>query len=223
MVLWNNKDLKEFGIIVESVPPIPKAERSFTKYEVPGRSGSLFIDNGTYKTKTYSLSCHFHKNADIDKIKSFLDGYGTLSIDGKTEYAGIIDGSISFEKVLMFRKFLIQFCLNPIGEDIDYTTYKVIKNDFEINIAKATANMYPILKITATGNITVTVNNMAFNLKDADGEYILDCKNKVITKNGVNASYQMQNDFPYLVPLKNHILYTGNVSSFEIKYKKAYL
>ena len=223
MVLWKNKDLMDYGIIVESIPPIPKAEKSFTKYEVPGRNGCLFIDNGNYKTKTYSLSCHFHKNANINKIKEFLDGYGTLSIDGKIEYAGIIDGAISFEKILMFRKFLIQFCLNPIGEDINYTVYKATKNDFKITIDNATAIMYPILKISATGNVSVTINNQSFNLKDADGEYILDCKNKVITKNGVNASYQMQNDFPWLQPQENHILYTGSVSSFEIQYKKAYL
>ena len=29
MVLWKNKDLMDYGIIVESIPPIPKAEKKF--------------------------------------------------------------------------------------------------------------------------------------------------------------------------------------------------
>ena len=83
--------------------------------------------------------------------------------------------------------------------------------------------MFPILEITGTGDIEITFNNETFNLKDINGKYILDCKEQVITHNGLNESYNMLHNFPNLIPGINKINYIGNITSFKIIYKKAYL
>lgn len=223
MLLWKNIDFKTKGIIVEETPKISKGQKNIDVYTIPGRNGFLSIDNGTYQSFVVSVSCHFNETADFDDIKEFLDGYGTLSFDGEREYTGIIQNSISFEKILMFKKFVVQFLVNPIAEDINSTTYNVSSAEEVLNIVGATATITPILEITGSGDITITINNKSFNLLDIDGTYILDSKSKIITKNGINAANKMLYDFPTLKGGENNISYIGNISSFKIIYKKAYL
>jgi len=223
MVQWNGIDFKEKGIIVESPPKISKAKKKINIYEVEGRNGFLSVDTGVYESFVVSVECHAKETTNFDDIKSFLDGYGTLSFDGKREYKAIIQNSISFEKVLMFKKFIVQFLVNPIAEDKDVLSYYVQNANDILEISDANANMYPTIEITGTGNISITINSKSFNLKEIDGKYILDCKQKIITHNDLNASNKMQYDFPYLIPGNNSISYVGNVTEFKVAYRKAYL
>lgn len=223
MLLWKGVEFRSMGIIVEETPVISKGKKNIDIYTIPGRSGFLSVDNGTYDSFVVSVSCHFNEKANFDKIKEFLDGYGTVSFDGEREYTGIIQNAISFEKVLMFKKFIVQFLLNPIAEDIEPITIDIKSESEEFNINGATIDMYPILEITGTGDVVVTINNQTFNLYDMDNKFILDCKEKVITSNGVNVANKMLNDFPKLIKGQNTVNYTGNITEFKIIYKRAYL
>ncbi len=223
MLLWNNIDFKEKGIIVETTPKISKGKKKINIYEVEGRNGFLSVDTGAYDSFPLSIECHAKETANFDEIKLFLDGYGTLSVDGKREYTAIIQNSIPFEKVLMFKKFIVQFLVNPISESIQSFSYVVTEQNDILNISDATATIFPILEITGSGNISITINNKTFNLKNISGKYILNCKLKTITQNDLNASDKMQYDFPSLKPGENFISYIGNVTEFKITYRKAYL
>lgn len=226
MVLWNNVDLRTKGIIVENIPTIIKGKKRIETYEVEGKNGLLMVDKGTYDSFIVSLSCHFNEIHDIDEIKSFLDGYGKLTIDGEREYEAIINNQIDFEEVLRsgFRKFPLQFLCNPIAHDIESTSVEITEpTSLTIN---QTANTYPIITIEGTGDVVVYINNKAFNLYDLNSEYTytLDCNAKeIVDQLGRNCSNQMRYDFPYLKPGENTISYTGTITSFEIEYKKAYL
>lgn len=82
--------------------------------------------------------------------------------------------------------------------------------------------MFPTITIVASGDVSITFNNNTFYLDDADGTYILDCQNKIITKNGVNAASIMRGDFPTLKVGTNTISSTGT-ATISTEYKKAYL
>lgn len=223
MILWKNINLRDKGIIVEKTPIPPKGKKRIDTYTIEGRNGFLSVDTGNYDPFSYSLPCHFHESANRDDICNFLDGYGTLSFDGLREYTAIIQNSISFEKLSRFKKFIIQFLINPIAEDIN-PTEKIINNNSEtFEIKDATYKMFPILEITGIGDLEITFNNETFNLQDINGKYVLDCKEQVITHNGLNASSKMLHSFPHLIPGINTISYIGNITSFKIIYKKAYV
>lgn len=226
-MIWKGRNLKEFGIIVEKTPEISKANKKINIYEIDGRNGFLSEDTETYEAFSLSVECHAKDNANFDDICEYLDGYGTLSLDGKKQYTAIINNSIPFEKVLMFRKFIIQFLVNPICEDIEITTYNVSTNPSVLSINNTYYDIEPKITLTCSGDVSITINNSkenkTFYLDDTDGTYILDCKNKVITKNGVNASNIMIGDFSKLVKGNNSISYTGTITQFEIEYKKTYL
>lgn len=221
MVKWNGIDFKDKGIVVEKTPTISKGKKDIETYTIEGRNGFLSIDRGTYQPFSLQIECHARETANFDEIKAFLDGYGTLSFDGVREYTAIVNNAIPFEKVQMFKSFAVQFMVNPIAHDITPTTLS-ITDDF--TISGATAKMYPMLTLeAAAGGADVLINGVEFTTSNEDAAtYILDCENKVITKNGVNAASEMSGDFPYFKNGENTYEGTG-VTSLSASYKKAYL
>lgn len=221
-VYWKGNDLKSYGIIVDKTPTISKGKKNIDTITIQGRNGFLTIDKGTYQPFVVSLECHARESANYDNIKAFLDGYGTLSFDGLREYTAVIQNAIEFSKALQFKRFPIEFLVNPISEDVIATTYTVSSSGSTLTITGANAPMYPILEITISGQTSFIVNGYSFSLSTA-GTYTLDCKNMVIVDNDDdNAASIMDGDFPVLGS-SNTITYDGNVTSFKIIYKKAYL
>ena len=221
MVKWNNIDLSTKGIVVEKTPTISKGKKRIDVYTIDGRNGFLSIDKGTYEPFSISISCHAKETANFDEIKSFLDGYGTLTFDNQREYTAIINNAIPFEKVQMFKSFMIQFMVNPISHDISPSTINLLTNS-TFTLA-GTYKTNPVLEIACSGDVTITINNQSFTLNDSNGTYVLDCENKVITKSGVNASNIMLGDFPSFEVGENEITVEGTVTALTATYKKAYL
>ena len=221
MVKWNNIDLSTKGIVVEKTPTLSKGQKRIDTYTIDGRNGFLSIDKGTYEPFSVSISCHAKENANFDEIKAFLDGYGTLTFDNQREYTAIVNNAIPFEKVQMFKSFMIQFMVNPIAHDISASTIDLL-SDSTFTLG-GTYKSNPVLEITASGDVEVTINNQSFTLNDTDGTYVLDCENKVITKNGVNASNIMLGDFPSFQVGTNEVETEGTITTLIATYKKAYL
>lgn len=221
MVKWKGIDLSTYGIVVEKTPTISKGKKDIETYSVAGRNGFLSIDKGTYQPFSLQIECHAKETANFDNIKAFLDGYGTLSFDNEREYTAIVNNAIPFEKVQMFKSFAIQFMVNPIAHDITPTTL-TITDDF--TITGATARINPTLTLVASaGGADVLINGVEFTTSNEDATtYVLDCENKVITKNGLNAASEMSGDFPYFKNGENTYESTG-VTSLSASYKKAYL
>lgn len=223
MYKWKNEDLRDYGIIVEKIPTVSKAKKKIDIIQVEGRNGFLSIDTGAYEPFNVTLECHCTDNANLDEIKAFLDGYGTLSFDGSRQYTAVIDNTIPFETILpIFKKFQISFIVNPIAEDINSTTID-LTNESEFTI-ETYAEIYPTLEIECSGDVSVTINNQTFYLNDANSTYTLDCKNKVIIdSNNQNASSVMNGDFPTFKNGTNQINTTGTITSITATYKKTYL
>lgn len=223
MVKWKNRDLRELGIIVEKIPTISKAKKKIDIIQVEGRNGFVSIDTGAYEPFSITLECHCTDDSNLDEIKEYLDGYGTLSFDDSREYTAVINNAIPLETILpVFKKFLVRFMVNPISEDINESTINLTSLEtFEL---ETYATIYPTIEITCSGNISVTINNQTFYLYDTNGTYTLDCKNKVIfDENDVNASGSMLGDFPIFINGENSITTTGTITDITATYKKSYL
>lgn len=220
---WKGTTFNSMGIIIEKTPIPDKPKHSYNQYTIPGRNGYLAIDNETYDPLLLSLECHFDTNkvADINELRAWLDGYGELQINDERVYTGYISNSISFDKITHFRKFIIQFTLQPIAKALESTTINALSiNSFD---SDTFTKAYPIITITGTGDISFSINNMNFTIYDADGTYILDCEAKVITKNGINQSSSMSGTFPYIVNGTNSVLKSGTISALTIEYKINYI
>ena len=220
---WNGTSFNSMGIIIEKTPIPNKPKHSYNQYTIPGRSGYLAIDNKTFEPLFLSLECHFDTNnvADINELRAWLDGYGTLQLDDEKEYTGYISNSISFDKITHFRKFLIQFTLQPLAKATTATTINAL------SLATISVDTYgyayPKITITGTGDISLTLNGTQFTIYDADGTYVLDCEAKIITKNGINQSSNMSGNFPELKNGNNSLVKSGTITALTIEYYKTFI
>lgn len=220
---WKGTTFNSMGIIIEKTPIPNKPKHSYNQYTIPGRNGYLAIDNQTYDPLLLSLECHFdiNKVADINELRAWLDGYGELQINNERVYTGYISNAISFEKITHFRKFIIQFTLQPIAKAVSPTEVNATSlNEIEVETYTRT---YPIITLTGLGDISCSINGIGFTLDDASGTYILDCGAKVITKSGINQSSIMSGEFPYLVDGINSITKSGTITSLTIEYYKTFI
>lgn len=226
MFYWKNISSDEMGIVVSKTPAISKGKRNIEKISIPGRSGFLSFDHGTYESFIISVECHFNKGEHSqDEMLAWLDGFGKLSFDNVRQWDAVIINSISLEKVIgLYRSFLIQFECQPIAEEITENIFVVTSSPATLSITGATTEMEPIIEITGTGELQVSINKKIFYLYGIEGKYILDSKWKVITDtNGFNASNKMLYEFPVLLPGNNEIEYLGNISEFKIRYMRKFL
>ena len=228
MLKWNNIDFASKGIIVERIPKIIKGKKNITTYQVEGRDGFLTIDAGTYQPFVLTIPCHVTTSANMDAVKEFLDGFGTLTFDGSREYTAIIDNSIEFEKVQQapFRRFPVQFLVNPIAHAISAKTATISSSPYSLNISGATAKMWPTLTIKGNGDCAFTFNGKSFYMYSmaSSKTYTFDCDAKVVYDNvSINCASQMLYDFPYLNPGSNTIAFSGSISSFVVSYKEAFI
>lgn len=223
MVKWKNRDLRELGIIVDTIPQIQKAKKKIDIMEIVGRNGFVSIDTGAYEPFNVTIECHCLENYNLDEIKTFLDGYGTLSFDGLRQYTAVINNAIPIDTILPhYKRFMVRFLVNPIAEDITPTTMNIL-NEESITI-DTYSTIYPTLQITCSGDVSVTINNTTFYLDDSNGTYTLDCKNKVIIDgNGNNASGIMLGDFPTFEKGSNSIYKTGTITALTTEFRKTYL
>ena len=219
---WKGTSFNSKGIIIEETPIIPKPTHSYEKYTIPGGNGYLAIDNKTFMPITFSLKCHLNiENVNINEIRLWLDGYGALQIDSEKEYIGYISNSITFEKITRFRKFIIQFMLQPLAKAVTPTTIDALS--ITSFVSNTFTNTNPKITITGTGTLTFNLNSIPFTIYDADGTYVIDCDAKIITKNGINQSMNMSGDFPYVKNGTNNISKNGEISAITIEYSNLYL
>ena len=219
---WKGTSFNSMGIIIEKVPIPNNPQHSYTQYTIPGRNGFLAIDNKTYDPLLLSLECHLDtNNVDINEIREWLDGYGELQIDDERVYTGLISNSIKFDKITHFRKFMIQFTLQPLAKSVE--PIEVDALELETLVVDTYTKTYPKITITGTGDITFNINNVGFTIYEADGTYILDCEAKIITKDGINQSMNMSGEFPYVVNGDNLLTKNGTITGLTIEYSKTFI
>lgn len=226
MFYWNGISSDSKGLVVSKEIRIPKPEKRFEKVEIEGRNGYLTIDKGTYEPILVAVECHI-VNKNMTEIYKWLDGYGMFSIDNVTEYEAVVVNQIDLQKVTQFYdNVLIQFELQPVKHSKTENTVSVTGTP-KMVMCDSTATVEPTLEIDIAGDIDITVNNKTFYLRDINGIAKLNSCLKTIVEAGQNISNKMYGDFPVFIPGKNTISYIlgedAVLTSFTIKYKKAYL
>ena len=115
---FNGVSSESLSIVVKELPLLPRAERNIDTISVNGRNGNLHIDNGTYKSRQYTISCIILDKSKIDEINKTYLGSGILRLSKYTDryFKAIIKNQIPFEKYLsVLNEFPLQFEIEPIS------------------------------------------------------------------------------------------------------------
>ena len=123
---FNEISCKEYGLKCKDISHISFAAKSYESIKIPGRTGNLIIDDGSYENKTVTITAYLDlRNIPIERpvigqddngnpvygenqedritnIKKWLighTGYKQLVFDDKFSYNAIVKGEITFSEM----------------------------------------------------------------------------------------------------------------------------
>jgi len=223
---WKNKDsYLDYGIVINKLPPISKAEREVEEIPVPGRDGDLTVDYAAHKPITFAIGCTLLDFDNIDTVKAWLDGFGDVAfswVPNKIYKAKLINRIDIEQAADNFGEFPLIFKAQPHGYSaandlITLTTSPANVINMTMAISK------PIIKVYGTGSIVLTINSRAILLTNVVGYVTIDSDVVDAYKDTASMNNYMTGEFPYLVAGTNNIAWTGTVSKIEITPNWRYL
>lgn len=212
---------EDFGIVVEKRPIIPKPQRNIQYLDVPGRSGSLKVDDATYKDIIIPISCGFRdKNvADMaDIVKTWLDsGEGPLILSNQTDkyYLAHVSDQLDISQELrVFGQFLVNFRCKPFKYAVNNGVVTLVTPGAVINMSSMDSR--PVIKIYGAGAIDLTINNATFHLTNVIDYVTVDSVLMDAYKDTQLMNNNMIGEFPKLQVGTNTISWVGSVSKIEL-------
>ena len=216
-------DSRDYGIGCGGFPPIVIPQKRINIETIEGRNGSLISTDDCYDSYTKSIECY--KEDDVYADLSWLNGSGKLILSNELErqYDVTIKNNIELSQIATYyRNFYINFEVQPFKTSVNETNLTFTETDFEFNVGGNTKS-YPIMLITGTGDIDITVNDSTFKIMDLESTILIDSQLQIAQENNQNALPKMNGEFPVLIPNTNTVHIVGNLTSIEIKYRNTYL
>lgn len=223
----------EFSIIILKTNILSSTEKSYEVFPIPGRNGSLTIDNGSYEDFTLMCECYINQEASqysieelAIKIKRWLKrdvDYLPITVSTLSNYylEGYCNNKLDIEEVVKnLGKFMLTFTCKPFKKKHSEKPIIVTSKETKIMNDGAEASE-PYLKVIGSGDINLYIGNQTVVLKAIEGEIIIDSEEmnayKVNNLNTViNQNDKMYSPFPVLNLGENNISWTGTVTSIEI-------
>jgi predicted phage tail component-like protein len=215
---WKNKDsYLDYGIVINTKPPMVKAEKNVEEIEIPGRDGDLTIDDNTYKPIILPMTCTLLDTSTIDNVKAWLDGYSDLifSWQNDRKYKAKMINRIDIAQSLQnFGEFPLIFKSQPFGYSLTNNLITLTTSPSTVTNT-TTKDSKPVIKVYGDGTIDLTVNSSTIHLTNVSGyvtidSELIDCYKDTVLKNG-----DMSGSFPLLQVGTNNISWVSGVLQVE--------
>ena len=219
---WNGVRCTQYGIHVLEQPPVTIPSERVTFTDVPGRSGSLTQMEGddVYDDMVLTATCLITDPSRIPEIAAWLRGSGTVTFANRQGgfYHARVVNQIPFEKILRgnpHRSFAINFRCKPFWylSDVEPITLTT-SGTFITNPGSVSSE--PIITVYGSGEITLMVGMTITELEITD-KITLDTPLMEAYNSSTSMNSCMSGDFPQLLPGKNAVSWSGNVSRVEIQ------
>lgn len=218
---YNNVSSDTLKIIVKDMPPIPRAQRDIETLEISGRSGSLHIDNKSWKCRSYTIRCVCLDKSKIDDIKKTFYGTHDLILSDYSDryFIATIKNQIDFAKYLTYcDEFPLQFELQPIAYGNNETTESLSASG-TITVG-GNVEVAPIITITGVG--TVTING--YSVQVSETGITIDCDLMQCYSSGIAKNDKVTlTKFPILDVGSNTISLGDGITNVVIKYREGWL
>lgn len=226
---FNNNTNFNFNLFLENYPSIPISNEEYEEVRVEGRSGSLYINKGTYEDKkipfTFTILSE-RIDIDFDRVYEWL-----TDIEDNRLLFGRYDRCYKVKKVIFgdlkkeFRtigEFTVTFICEPFSCDLDVVTHEITSNNFNFNY-EGNAPSEPLIKIYGSGNIQVTINGETMAINNVTDYVEVDSKLlQVRNLDGTSKDNDTLGDFILFAKGENIITYTGNVTKMIVEYTTKY-
>ena len=218
MFKFKGIDATTYGTVTkEPIRKKPEQDTRITKVE--GADTSVIEKLGYLPTKIETQMVLFN-NTGLDDVYTWLNGGGDLILDEHPERYIVAHCDVSIEP----ERFSRGVSLRVI--DIEFTLlspywYKDNETPIVLTVAgnvtnDGNVNSRPVLKITGSGTVTVTVDGRSFTYIFDTPYVIVDSLQQDAYHEGVLKNRRMTGAFPILEPGINAVSWTGTVTSIEL-------
>lgn len=216
-------DSRDYGIGCGGFPDIVIPRKRMTIESLPGRSGSLTSTDDCYDSYKKAVECYMED--DVYKDLSWLSGSGKLILSNELEreYDVTLKNNIELSQIATYwRNFILNFEVQPFKKGRDKKTLIYRDKEFMFRIG-GNARALPIIYVTGTGDIDLTINGKTFKIKNLKTTIMIDSELQVVMEGEENALPKTNGDFPELDPGLNKFQITGDLLNIKIKYQETYL
>lgn len=225
-ITFGGKNLADFGVVVSGEGTYDAPERSVTEEIVPGRNGTLLIDNGRFENVivTYPAAIVQDFPRNMEGLRSFLQsikGYARLedSYHPDVYYLAMPTGGISVKTSGYMNRegqFDLEFTRKPqrflkSGEGaISLTSTGYIYNP-------TLFDALPMIRIYGNGSVTIGSNTVAWSGPSSYVDLDCDIQDAYYMGSNMNQYIQLSGyDFPKLEPGQTQITLGEGVTRVDI-------
>ena len=219
----------DYGLVISKKTVYDSAKRDVSVTSVPGRDGDLIIDNGRYTNVKIRYDLQVVNKMtpwSIPELAQILKdwllpepGYFELwdTYDPRYYRIAAFIESISIEQQLNdLGSLSLAFDCKPFRYSTEGQKTITLTAANEIYNGEAYPAK-PYIKVTGSGNITLTINDSVYELSSVNGSIELDSEMMNAYKGSTNQNANFSGtDFPVFMPGVNSISWSGTVSKVEI-------
>lgn len=225
--IFDGRCSADFGLMIDGSGAYNAPERDTESLEIPGRNGTLTIDNGRWKNTqvSYKVGVYGSMAAErMDKVREWLltaDGYRRLedSYHPESYRMARYSGSVEWDVNLLAR----------CGEatlEFDCWPQRFLKSGEEPVTVQNGAKLYnptacpalPLLDIMLTGDAKLQIGSVQMAICGYTGRMLVDCDLRDAYKDGANLNrYITAPEFPQLDAGTTQVSWSGGIGSLIIK------
>lgn len=217
------------GLTIEKCPSVSTGQRVVNKVSVPGRSGDLVIDTGAYGNYTQPYEIWFKDKrrgttrAARDIAQWLLSGTGYLQLedtyDPEVFRLAMFTGPLDVENwMLMAGRATLEFDCQP------QRWLKGGQNPISVESGQRLFNAWqpalPLIRVTGTGNGSLTVGGSTFTISDMPGAITLDSETQDAYTGdpyvNLNNNVKVSGGYPVLQAGETAVSFSGGITAVQI-------
>lgn len=210
VLTWKGVTDASLGVVTRSMKFIQAGHR-YEVSQVEGRDGSDYTLLGR-ESYILKVDIELMPTANIDNVMAWLSGTGTLvRADDPLKYVtAVILSSIEYSKIQSTKQATVEFFVpDPYRYLLSESVQTVVSTPATI-VNSGTAIAYPLLKVTGSGTVVLTLNGVAMEyvFPSGESEVYIDCG----SRDYVNSKMIQDAYYLTIASLRNRALtITGNV------------
>lgn len=222
----NNKLARDYHLCMVARPNIPTAKKKVEFIEVEGRESGALTKVKGYEDVTFTIEFNALEDENIKplirKIKAWLMNAKELSFTDDYVYRKIKSveiGDIDNE-IEEYGKFEVTFISDPY----EYSIEQPFEITAPVTIAnQGTLHSLPKITIYGSGNITMSIGGVSFQVKSVNGFVVIDSDLMECYKDLTPMNDKMVGKFPVFNEGEIDISWTGTVERVEIETRWRYI
>lgn len=228
VIIFNGRSSEEVGLEVETYPSYASPKRSYETIQVPGRNGTIYIDNGSWENvkRTYQVSVgsrYRDYTKMVNRISEWLHStftYARLEDTYEPEY---------YRMALFLDEIEFSNIYNQGGQaelSFDCKPQRFLKIGEEPIICTETRRIVnptsfassPIIRVYGTGAGEVTLGDYRAQFSIVDTEVILDSETQDVyfQNQNKNDTVTLERGFPKFEPGEQAISFSGSITKVEV-------